>query len=54
MIREWYNEGGALISGYEMYRNLVNFTYIKSKKMKEDITRCLVDPGIYFSIENHN
>ena len=50
MIKEWYKKGGALIAGYEMYRNLVNFTYIRSKKMKEDITRCLVDPGNFISL----
>ena len=47
MIRDWYNNGGVLITGYEMYRNLVNYTYIKSKKMKESIKTFLVDPGIY-------
>lgn len=45
MIRRWHENGGALIAGYEMYRNLVNSTYIRSKKMKEDVKRCLVDPG---------
>lgn len=46
MMAEWFEEGGALIIGYEMYRNLVNHRFVKSKKMKEAITKYLVDPGI--------
>lgn len=50
MLEEWFEEGGALIIGYEMYRNLVNHRFVKSKKMKEAITKCLVDPGSYILI----
>ena len=48
MMAEWFEEGGALIIGYEMYRNLANHRFVKSKKMKEAITKYLVDPGIFF------
>ena len=44
-LKEWFDDGGALIIGYEMYRNLVNFKFVKGKKMKEQITEYLVDPG---------
>ena len=46
MMAEWFEEGGALIIGYEMYRNLANHRFVRSKKMKEAITKYLVDPGI--------
>lgn len=44
-LKEWHSNGGILITGYEMYRNLVNHSFIRSKKMKEEIKRCLQDPG---------
>ena len=50
MMAEWFEEGGALIIGYEMYRNLANHRFVKSKKMKEAITKYLVDPGIFFFV----
>ena len=48
-MNEWFEDGGALIIGYEMYRNLVNHRFVRSKKMKEAITKYLVDPGIIYS-----
>ena len=44
-LKVWHSNGGILITGYEMYRNLVNHSFIRSKKMKEEIKRCLQDPG---------
>ncbi|XP_057313875.1 transcriptional regulator ATRX-like isoform X2 [Hydractinia symbiolongicarpus] len=44
-LRRWFNKGGVVITGYEMYRNLVNGTFIRSKKMKEEIKKFLLDPG---------
>ena len=44
-LKEWHSSGGILITGYDMYRNLVNHSFIRSKKMKEEIKRCLQDPG---------
>ena len=44
-LKEWHSNGGILITGYEMYRNLVNHSFIRSKKMKEEIKMCLQDPG---------
>ncbi|KAG4079249.1 hypothetical protein HA402_006972 [Bradysia odoriphaga] len=47
-ISEWYNDGGVLIMGYDMYRILSSETS-KMKKMKkrdkESISALLVDPG---------
>ena len=45
MIRDWYKNGGVLIMGYEMYRNLANGTHIRSKKNRDEVKKYLVDPG---------
>ncbi len=47
MLQQWMEGGGLLIMGYEMYRNLVQHKFIKSKKQKRIIDECLVDPGNY-------
>ena len=45
-INQWYREGGVLIIGYEMFRNLVNEKNNRfKKKQKETFNRCLLDPG---------
>ena len=45
-INQWFREGGVLIIGYEMFRNLVNEKNNKfKKKQKEIFNRCLLDPG---------
>lgn len=45
MLADWFKKGGVCITGYEMYRNLVNGSHIKSKKMKTDVKTYLADPG---------
>ena len=45
-MRYWKRKGGALIMGYDMYRNLTNETTKKFKKHQKAIFQeCLVDPG---------
>ena len=44
-LQEWYTEGGVMILGYEMYRNLATLRNIKKKSHKTTLTKSLVDPG---------
>ena len=45
-LNQWFREGGVLIIGYEMFRNLVNEKNSKFKKKQREIfNRCLLDPG---------
>lgn len=41
----WHNHGGVMIMGYDIYRQLANGNRMKNKKTRDDILRCLVDPG---------
>ena len=46
-VNQWFREGGVLIIGYEMFRNLVNEKNNKSKKKPREIfNKCLLDPGL--------
>jgi len=45
-LSQWFRDGGVLIIGYEMFRNLVNEKNNKFKKKQRDIyNSCLLDPG---------
>lgn len=44
-LQRWQEDGGVMIIGYEMYRNLTQGRNIKSKKLKETFQKTLVDPG---------
>ena len=45
-LQQWFREGGVLIIGYEMFRNLVNEKNGKFKKKQREIfNQCLLDPG---------
>ena len=45
-IGYWYNEGGVILIGYDMFRNLTNADNKKfKKKQREVFNRCLLDPG---------
>ncbi|XP_064184378.1 transcriptional regulator ATRX isoform X1 [Anguilla rostrata] len=49
-LQRWQEDGGVMIMGYEMYRNLTKGLNIKSKKLKETFQKTLVDPGPDFVI----
>ena len=45
-IDYWYKEGGVILMGYDMFRNLTNVDNKKfKKKQREVFNRCLLDPG---------
>jgi transcriptional regulator ATRX len=44
-VKYWYEHGGVMIMGYEMYRRLANGIGIKNRTLLADVSRCLVDPG---------
>ena len=44
-VNYWYDAGGVMIMGYDMYRRLANGISIKNKTSKEQLYKCLVDPG---------
>lgn len=50
ILQRWHDNGGVLIIGYEMYRNLTQGRNVKSKKLKELYQKTLVDPGPDFVI----
>ncbi|XP_063288132.1 transcriptional regulator ATRX [Pelobates fuscus] len=50
MLQKWHDDGGVLIIGYEMYRNLTQGRNVKSKKLKEIYQKTLVDPGPDFVV----
>ena len=41
----WYENGGVIIMGYDIYRRLASGIGLKSKHSKSEAYRCLVDPG---------
>ncbi|KAB5571087.1 hypothetical protein PHYPO_G00220900 [Pangasianodon hypophthalmus] len=49
-LQRWHEDGGIMIIGYEMYRNLTQGRNIKSKKLKETFQKTLVNPGPDFVI----
>ncbi|XP_018431413.1 PREDICTED: transcriptional regulator ATRX-like, partial [Nanorana parkeri] len=50
MMQRWHDNGGVLVLGYEMYRNLTQGRNVKSKKLKELYQKTLVDPGPDFVV----
>jgi transcriptional regulator ATRX len=44
-VNYWHDEGGVMIMGYDMYRRLASGINIKNKTAKEQLFKCLVDPG---------
>ncbi|XP_019621595.1 PREDICTED: transcriptional regulator ATRX-like [Branchiostoma belcheri] len=44
-LEAWQREGGVMLMGYDMFRNLSTGKRIKSKKMRESFHTTLVEPG---------
>ncbi|XP_063705837.1 transcriptional regulator ATRX homolog [Culicoides brevitarsis] len=44
-LKEWYEDGGVFIIGYDMFRNLTNLKQKLRKKLRDDIEKALLDPG---------
>lgn len=44
-LEHWQKNGGVLIIGYDMFRNLTASGKKMRKSMQETILKCLVDPG---------
>lgn len=45
-LQSWQRDGGVVIIGYEMYRNLTLSQKITNEEFKAEIKRVLVDPGM--------
>ena len=45
LLENWHEDGGIMIIGYEMFRNLSQGSTCRSKKLKKIFTTTLVDPG---------
>ncbi|XP_032886020.1 transcriptional regulator ATRX isoform X3 [Amblyraja radiata] len=50
LLERWMEDGGVMVLGYEMYRNLAQGRNVKSRKMKEIFQKTLVDPGPDFVV----
>lgn len=44
-VTDWYNEGGVLIMGYDMFRNLSNEKGRVPKRIRTQFLKGLIDPG---------
>jgi hypothetical protein len=45
LLSDWHSNGGVMIMGYEMFRNLSQLCRVKNKKQKKIFTETLLDPG---------
>lgn len=47
-VTEWMNDGGVLIIGYDMFRNLTNNSNKRiNKNIRKSFHQALVEPGLY-------
>lgn len=49
-LKLWQRNGGVMLIGYELYRNLSQGQKVSNEHLKKDITSALVDPGPDFVI----
>ena len=45
VLEEWHRDGGIMIIGYEMLRNLSQGSRCRNKKQKAIFQKTLIDPG---------
>ena len=45
-LRRWFSDGGVLLIGYEMFRNMALGKRLK-KARREEFQKLLLDPGTY-------
>lgn len=45
VLEEWHNNGGIMIMGYEMLRNLSQGSRVRNKKQKAIFAKTLLNPG---------
>ena len=46
-LMRWFCQGGVMLIGYDMYRNLAIGKRIRNKSVREDFAMCLLDPGAH-------
>ncbi|XP_038056819.1 transcriptional regulator ATRX homolog isoform X2 [Patiria miniata] len=44
-LKYWHDNGGVMVMGYSMYRQLAMHKFVKNKKQRAIFTQALVDPG---------
>ncbi|XP_022086719.1 transcriptional regulator ATRX-like isoform X2 [Acanthaster planci] len=44
-LKYWHDNGGVMVMGYSMYRQLSMHKFVKNKKQRAIFTQALVDPG---------
>lgn len=44
-LQSWHRDGGVVVMGYEMYRNLSLSQKLTNEEWKAEFKRILVDPG---------
>lgn len=45
VLKNWHSNGGVMIIGYDMFRNLTQGSHCKNKNQKKIFSESLVDPG---------
>jgi transcriptional regulator ATRX len=45
LLKDWHTDGGVMLMGYEMFRNLSQLSRVKNKKQKIIFTETLLNPG---------
>ena len=53
VLKNWHNNGGVVILGYDMFRNLTQGSHCRSKNQKKIFTETLVEPGISYQYIKH-